>query len=94
MSENNNGITNDNSRGSTVAPVQSTPKKGWVRFEEESKDDRNGEAAVINTQSVQVNLERSISSISENSVADSNPLKNVQLPIVTETVRQGFCKFA
>lgn len=94
MSENNNGITKDNSREGTVACAQSTPKKGWVRFEEESKDDRNGEAAVINTQSVQVNLERSISSMSENNVTDSNPLKSVQLPIIRETVRQGFCKFA
>lgn len=85
-------------QGDSVAPVsQPSPKKGWVKFEEENSKQNNTTAAVINTESIQVNLERSMSSsLSDNNVPvlDPKPLRNVELPVATvEPIRQGFCKF-
>lgn len=84
-------------KGDVVAPIpQPPPAKGWVRFEEENQKHKNTDAAVINTESIQVNLERSISSLSENNTPtpDPKPLRNIELPTATivEPVRQGFCK--
>lgn len=77
-------------QGDTVAPLpQPSPKKGWIKFEEDSS-----KPAVINTESIQVNLERSMnSSMTESSVAEPKTLRNVELPVSpAEPVRQGFCK--
>lgn len=79
-----------------VAPVsQPPPAAAWVRFEEEAQNGKHTDAAVITTESIQVNLERSISSLNENStpIPDPKPLRNIQLPTATvEPIRQGFCK--
>ncbi|CAH1142283.1 unnamed protein product [Phyllotreta striolata] len=75
-----------------------TPQKpqNWVKFDEEQhqNEERNA-AAIINTESVQLNVERSLSRPAEgpNNVAvlDPKPLRNVELPIATvEPIRQGF----
>lgn len=86
------------SGGDTVAPAsppQPTPAKGWVHFDDESpKEKRKSDAAVINTESVEVNLERSISTLPENgNTSTQKTLRNVELPIATVApIRQGFCK--
>ncbi|KAF2903710.1 hypothetical protein ILUMI_02467 [Ignelater luminosus] len=82
-------------QGDSVAPVsQPSPKKGWVKFEEENSKQNSTAPAVINTESIQVNLERSMSSsLSDNNVPvlDPKPLRNVELPVATvEPIRQGF----
>lgn len=76
-----------------------TPQKpqNWVKFDEEQPvNNESDSAAVINTESVQVNIERSLNRSTEsNNVAvfDPKPLRNVELPIATvEPIRQGFCK--
>lgn len=87
-----NGNTN------TVAPISHPPvSKAWVQFEEESNAAKNDSPAVITTESVQVNLERSLNKSTDNSnnvaVLDPKPLRNVELPVATvEPIRQGFCK--
>lgn len=93
--------------GNTVAPtVQPSPSKAWVHFDDENTGktpgDRNS-AAVIATESVQVNLERSFSenlapapTINANSVVvDPKNLRNIELPITNppETIRQGFGEY-
>ncbi|CAH1108840.1 unnamed protein product [Psylliodes chrysocephalus] len=74
-----------------------TPQKpqNWVKFDEEQPvNNESDSAAVINTESVQVNIERSLNRSTEsNNVAvfDPKPLRNVELPIATvEPIRQGF----
>lgn len=83
-------------QGDSVAPVpQPSPNKGWVHFDEENAEVKN-EPAVIATESVQVTLERSISSLPDNNVPVRDPknLRNVELPVATvEPIRQGFCKY-
>lgn len=86
----------------------STPEKNEVKLEkppkkvaQKAKDPLQDDSpAVLSTESVQVNLERSLSrSMTEttgNNVAvlDPKPLRNVELPVATvEPIRQGFCKF-
>lgn len=72
-------------------------KTGWVHFEEDHTTPTTP-PAVINTESVQVNLERSnnnaISAVSDGNLGslEPKPLQTVQLQ-VQEPVRQGFCKF-
>lgn len=90
----------NNGQSDTVVPVtQPAPTKGWVHFDEDNPQESNkSEAAVINTESVEVNLERSISSsLPENgnngSVQNSKTLRNVELPIAAVApIRQGFCE--
>lgn len=102
MSENNLGrlggekstIVNGNTN--TVAPIsQPPPSKAWVQFDEESSTNKDS-PAVITTESVQVNLERSLNKSTDSSnvaVLDPKPLRNVELPVATvEPIRQGFCK--
>lgn len=79
--------------------AQSTPSKSWVKFEDETSENKNSEAAVIPTENVQV-LERSFSKPSspgtENNAAvlDPKPLRNIELPVATvEPIRQGFGEF-
>lgn len=79
---------------------QVSPSKNWVHFDEEQGDASKNAPAVINTENVQVNLERSLSgSVSVDSgspnvaVVDPKPLRNVELPVATvEPIRQGFSK--
>ncbi|XP_022902300.1 uncharacterized protein [Onthophagus taurus] len=86
-----------------VAPKsQPSPTKSWVKFEEEAQNgvtttnkNVSNEPAVIKTESIQVNLERSITSSLNDSNGpnnDNQPLRNVVLPItsVNDTIRQGF----
>ncbi|KAJ8934640.1 hypothetical protein NQ314_013239 [Rhamnusium bicolor] len=94
MNENNVPKRNEGGQGSTVAPVsQPPPGKSWVQFDEDSAGNKNS-PAVISTESVQVNLERSLNkSLESNNVAilDPKPLRNVELPVATvEPIRQGF----
>lgn len=89
-------LTVVNGNTNTVAPIPQPPTtKAWVQFEEESSSKKDS-PAVITTESVQVNLERSMSKSTDNSnvaVLDPKPLRNVELPIATvEPIRQGFCK--
>lgn len=96
MSTNNGTKTETTEQGDNLPPVkQVSPNKGWVHFDEEATDKNKDAPAVINTENVQVNLERSLStSLGENNVAVLNPkpLRNVELPIATvEPIRQGFC---
>ncbi|XP_019873176.1 uncharacterized protein LOC109601376 isoform X2 [Aethina tumida] len=83
-------------QGGTVAPVpQPTPNKSWVQFDDEkspAKPDAKDSPAVITTESVQVNLERSLNkSLDNGPPPDPKPLRNVELPIATvEPIRQGF----
>lgn len=77
-------------QGDAVPPLaQQSPKKGWIKFEEESPQENNTTPAVIKTESIQVNLERSVSSSTEN---DPNKrLRTIELPpAATEIVRHGF----
>lgn len=102
MSEMNGSAKTELGQGDGVAPVppQPAPAKGWVQFEnDDGNNDNNKDApAVIATESVQLNLERSISKtpIENNTtvpVLDPKPLRNVELPVATvEPIRQGFCK--
>lgn len=84
-------------QGDSIAPVaQPSPKKGWVKFEEDSTKQKNTTPAVINAESIQVNLERMNSSLQENNVTqqEPKPLRTIELPITTvEPIRQGFCKY-
>lgn len=99
MSDNNPGSSIKEQtpvgNGTTNSRIsQSSPVKEWVKFDDESsvKDS----PAVITTESVQVNLERSLSKSTDNShvVLDPKPLRNVELPVATvEPIRQGFCKY-
>lgn len=80
-----------------VAPIQQpAPTKGWVQFEEEAVENKDS-PAVITTESVQVNLDRSYSKPPESNnvaVLDPKPLRNIELPIAAvEPIRQGFCKW-
>lgn len=80
----------------TVVPITHPPaSKAWVQFEEESSSKKDS-PAVITTESVQVNFEKSFNKPSDNSnvaVLDPKPLRNVELPIAAvEPIRQGFCK--
>ncbi|KAF5287719.1 hypothetical protein FQA39_LY15739 [Lamprigera yunnana] len=79
-------------QGDAIAPVsQPSPKKGWVKFEEEAAKQNN--AAVIKTESVQVNLEHTISSsiLEDGGVVDPKQMRNVELSQpVLEPIRQGF----
>lgn len=98
MSGNNAVQKSETGTGDSVAPIPlPTPAKGWVHFDEENTQDKDSEPAVINTESIQVNLERSLSSINENNstpVRDPKNLRNVELPVATvEPIRQGFSKF-
>ena len=98
MSENNVPSKSEIGQGDSVNPTpQPTPVKAWVQFEEDEKNANIKDApAVIATESVHVNLERSLSKPAENNVAvlDPKPLRNVELPVATvEPIRQGFCKF-
>lgn len=74
--------------------LEKPPQKSVQKLKEPLQDDS---PAVISTESVQINLERSLSrSVTENNVAilDPKPLRNVELPVATvEPIRQGFCKF-
>lgn len=93
----NNGTKTEAVQGDNLPPVkQVSPSKNWVHFDEESNGTSKDAPAVINTENVQINLERSLStSATENNVAvlDPKPLRNVELPIATvEPIRQGFCK--
>ncbi|XP_072402830.1 uncharacterized protein [Diabrotica undecimpunctata] len=77
------------------SPPKIQSKKNWVKFDEDRSANKNSDtAAVINTESVQVNIERSLNrSIDTNNVAilDPKPLRNVELPVATvEPIRQGF----
>lgn len=100
MSEMNGSAKTEIGQGDGVAPAppQPAPAKGWVQFENDDGNDNNKDApAVIATESVQLNLERSISKtpLENNTVAvlDPKPLRNVELPVATvEPIRQGFCK--
>lgn len=97
MNDNNTAQKSEGGHGSTVAPVSQPPTKGWVQFDEETAKTTSDSPAVITTENVQVNLERSLNKSGENSniaVLDPKPLRNVELPIATvEPIRQGFCKF-
>lgn len=93
MSTNNT----ETGQGDSLPPVkQVSPTKNWVHFDEQETSTENGKdaPAVINTENVQVNLKRSIStSLPENNVAvlDPKPLRTVELPVATiEPIRQGF----
>ncbi|XP_017775433.1 PREDICTED: uncharacterized protein LOC108561850 isoform X2 [Nicrophorus vespilloides] len=82
-------------QGDSVAPVaQPSPSKAWVHFEEESGPGKSAQAAVITTESVQVNLERSVNSTGQDNnapaILDPKNLRNVELPTSGETIRQGF----
>lgn len=70
--------------------LEKPPQKPIQKLQDDSP-------AVISTESVQINLERSLSrSVTDNNVAvlDPKPLRNVELPVATvEPIRQGFCKF-
>lgn len=81
-------------------PKQVSPNKNWVHFDEENTNDNKNAPAVINTENVQVNLERSLSGSvsveggSNVAVVEPKPLRNVELPIATvEPIRQGFSKW-
>ncbi|XP_018561577.1 uncharacterized protein LOC108903770 isoform X2 [Anoplophora glabripennis] len=94
MSENNNTKKVEGGQSNTVAPVPQPPaNQSWVQFDEDSTQNKDS-PAVITTESVQVNLERSLSkSTDSNNVAvlDPKPLRNVELPVATvEPIRQGF----
>lgn len=76
-----------------VSPLaQPSPKKGWIKFEEESSQENNTAPAVIKTESIQVNLERSLSSsVIDVPVNEPKPLRTIELPPATpDTIRQGF----
>jgi hypothetical protein len=94
MSENNVPHKSEIGQGDSVNPTpQPAPVKGWVQFDEDGTDKAKDTPAVIATESVHVNLERSISKPSENNVAvlDPKPMRNVELPVATvEPIRQGF----
>lgn len=97
MSENSTPKKVEGGQSNTVAPVpQPPPNQSWVQFDEDSTQNKDS-PAVISTESVQVNLERSLSKSTDgNNVAvlDPKPLRNVELPVATvEPIRQGFCKF-
>lgn len=91
-------LKNDIAQGDTVAPIpQPAPAKGWVHFDDDNPQQNKSEAAVISTESVEVNLERSIStSLPENgnsAVQNAKPLRTVELPVAAVApIRQGFCK--
>lgn len=94
-----NGVPVNNIKNETESPKSenSSPNKGltqsWVKFEEEEAANNKHEAAIIPTENVQVNLERSFSKTPTDNVAvlDPKPLRNVELPIATvEPIRQGF----
>lgn len=76
-------------------PRQVSPSKNWVHFDEENGDGTKNAPAVIATENVQVNLERSPVNLEGSNVAvvDPKPLRNVELPVATvEPIRQGFSK--
>lgn len=76
-------------QGDAVAPLpQPSPKKGWIKFEEDTS-----KPAVISTESIQVNLERS-SMTQSNSTVESKALRNVELPAAAaDPIQQGFCMY-
>lgn len=90
--------------GTAASPASpASPTTGWVHFEEDATSPVTA-PAVISTESVQVNLERSsntnnnavpgaVAAVSDGNIAtiDPKPLRNVTLQV--ETVRQGFCEF-
>ncbi|XP_044267957.1 uncharacterized protein LOC123013493 isoform X2 [Tribolium madens] len=94
MSENNVSSKKEIGQGDSVNPApQPAPSKAWVQFDEDGNGNNKDTPAVIATESVQVNLERSISKPAENNVAvlDPKPMRNVELPVATvEPIRQGF----
>lgn len=79
--------------GSTTVGQSAPNTTEWVHFDEDATP-----PAVLNTESVQVNLERSnnnaISAVSDGNIGnlEPKPLQTVQLQ-VQEPVRQGFCKY-
>ncbi|XP_050497655.1 uncharacterized protein LOC126878799 isoform X2 [Diabrotica virgifera virgifera] len=84
-----------NSTQTEPSPPKIQTKKNWVKFDEDRSANKSADTpAVINTESVQVNIERSLNrSIDTNNVAilDPKPLRNVELPVATvEPIRQGF----
>lgn len=83
----NNPKNGDLENGSATSPT------AWVHFEEETTA-----PAVINTESVQVNLERSnnnaLSVISEGNISTIEPKPLSTITLQVETVRQGFCKYS
>uniref|UniRef100_A0A6P7FYT9 Transmembrane protein 268 n=1 Tax=Diabrotica virgifera virgifera TaxID=50390 RepID=A0A6P7FYT9_DIAVI len=84
-----------NSTPTEPSPPKIQTKKNWVKFDEDRSANKSADTpAVINTESVQVNIERSLNrSIDTNNVAilDPKPLRNVELPVATvEPIRQGF----
>ncbi|KAG5877652.1 hypothetical protein JTB14_038328 [Gonioctena quinquepunctata] len=94
MSGNNTPKKVENGQDTSVSPIpHHTPPQNWVKFEEDTTKAKDS-PAVITTESVQVNLERSLSkSLDGTNVAilDPKPLRNVELPVATvEPIRQGF----
>lgn len=80
---------------------KSNGEKVEIITSKQAKKDKNDSPAVISTESVQINLERSLSKSTSSdgtgnnvAVLDPKPLRNVELPVATvEPIRQGFCKF-
>lgn len=100
MSENNVSSKKEIGQGDSVNPTpQPAPTKAWVQFDEDGTTNNSKDTpAVIATESVHVNLERSITKSPENTnnvaVLDPKPMRNVELPVATvEPIRQGFCRF-
>lgn len=89
-------ITNQSGDASSNAG-QNAGQNTWVHFEEDGSVSETA-PAVINTESVQVNLERSnnnaISAVSDGNIGnlEPKPMQTVQLQ-VQEPVRQGFGEF-
>lgn len=85
-----NNVSNDNN-------ANKKPATGWVQFEEDAGNEPSSTAAVITTESVQVNLDRSVNQ-------PKSPMKKLSADIVVDTdtqlrtielgnnevVRQGF----
>lgn len=99
--------TEEIGQGNSVAPIpQPTPSKGWIKFDDDAPPSQSTDLksnahpedspAVIKTESVQVNLERSLTKSLDNAnvaVLDPKPLRNVELPIATvEPIVQGFSR--
>lgn len=102
MSSGNGVVATETVQNNVALPPppsrQVSPSKNWVHFDEEQGDASKNAPAVISTENVQVNLERSLSSsvnleASNVAVVDPKPLRNVELPVATvEPIRQGFSK--
>ncbi|XP_023016333.2 uncharacterized protein [Leptinotarsa decemlineata] len=94
MSDSTTPKKTENEQDISISPTPQPPSpQNWVKFEEDASEQKNS-PAVITTESVQVNLERSLSkSLDSPNVAVLNPkpLRNVELPVATvEPIRQGF----